>query len=270
MSEFLLIQNNQIYRVTETDSNLSWLIKRWLVLCLKNSHHLDMTSLMLNCLDTFVNNTHTIEYLTRKGYYIHLRTLLDNNIKELIDQILSLIYRPFQFLRVTQSSQDVIMSEFCSNFLKPTFTNNIKTVLIPYLKNKKDFPYEKIIRYLNSGFHFHISNSLFYCILALEPDDYEPTSDSIQVLSTLSADIYQLKPPVYLVTDDSDDESEIQVSEEELLLSDYLHIMNKPERVRKWLHFFDQNGNNEDVVMSLTKFCHNLLLVYKDSIRKYL
>jgi ubiquitin-protein ligase E3 C len=98
----------------------------------------------------------------------------------------------------------------------------------------------------------------------------EPTSDSIQVLSTLSADIYQLKPPVYLVTDDSDDESEIQVSEEELLLSDYLHIMNKPERVRKWLHFFDQNGNNEDVVMSLTKFCHNLLLVYKDSIRKYL
>jgi hypothetical protein len=69
MSEFLLIQNNQIYRVTETDSNLSWLIKRWLVLCLKNSHHLDMTSLMLNCLDTFVNNTHTIEYLTRKGKF---------------------------------------------------------------------------------------------------------------------------------------------------------------------------------------------------------
>lgn len=179
------------------------------------------------------------------------------------------------------------MSEFCSNFLKPTFTNNVKTVLIPYLKNKRDFPYEKIIRYLNSGYHFQISNSLFYCILALEPDDYgkfhpmflttlynfvtlEPTTDSIQVLSNLSCDIHQLKPPIYLIADDSDDESEVQVSEEELLLSDYLHIMNKPERVRKWLHFFEQNSNNEDVLMSLTKFCHNLLLVYKDSIRKYL
>lgn len=98
----------------------------------------------------------------------------------------------------------------------------------------------------------------------------EPTSDSIQVLSTLSVDIHQLKPPIYLISDDSDDESEIQVSEEELLLSDYLHIMNKPERVRKWLQFFEQNSNNEDVLMSLTKLCHNLLLVYKDSIRKFL
>ncbi|XP_968359.1 ubiquitin-protein ligase E3C [Tribolium castaneum] len=270
ISERLLQQNVQINQALGSDTALSWLIKWWLVLCLKSSYHPDMTKLMLNCLDAFVCNTPTIEYLTRKGYYVYLRTLLDNDAKELLQQILSLIYRPFQSLRITQSSQDIILSEFCSNFLKPTFTNNVKTVLIPYLKNKRDFPYEKIIRYLNSGYHFQISNSLFYCILALEPDDYEPTSDSIQVLSTLSVDIHQLKPPVYLISDDSDDESEVQVSEEELLLSDYLHIMNKPERVRKWLHFFEQNSNNEDVLMSLTKFCHNLLLVYKDSIRKFL
>ncbi|RZC38508.1 ubiquitin-protein ligase E3C [Asbolus verrucosus] len=270
ISERLFLQNFQINQVVTTDVTVSWLIKRWLVLCLKNSHHPNMTRLMLKCLDAFVSSTQTIDYLIRKGYYVYLRTLLDNDPSELTEQILSLIYRPFQSLGLTQSSQDIIMSEFCSNFLKPTFTSNIKTILIPYLKNKRDFPYEKIIRYLNSGYHFQSSNSLFYCILALEPDDYEPTIDSIQVLSTLSTDIHRLKPPVYIVNDDSDEEIEVQVSEEELLLSDYLHIMNKPERVRKWLHFFDHNSHNEDVLISLTKFCHNLLLVYKDSIRKYL
>lgn len=170
----------------------SWLIKRWLVLCLKSSNYPEMMQLMLNCLDELVRHSEIVDYIIRKGlnshskisfqvlyhinilgYYIYLRTLLDNDPKELIGQILNLVYRPFQTTGLSQSSQDIIMSEFCSNFLKPTLTQNVKKVLIPYLKNKRDFPFEKMIRYLNNNsYHFQSSNSLFYCILALEPDDY--------------------------------------------------------------------------------------------------
>lgn len=89
-------------------------------------------------------------------------------------------------------------------------------------------------------------------------------------MATLSSDIHELKPSIYLVVDDSDDESDVQISEEQVLLSDYLHIMNKPERVKKWLNFFDHNNKNENILSSLAKLCHNLLLVYKDSVRKYL
>lgn len=98
----------------------------------------------------------------------------------------------------------------------------------------------------------------------------EPNCDSIQVLARLSLNIHLLKPTCDLTIEDSDDEDEVQISEEQLLLSDYLNIMNKPEKVKKWLHFFEVNNGNMQVLNSFTQLCHNLLLVYKDSIRKYL
>ena len=67
LSERLLHQSAEINQLLETDSKLGWLVKRWLVLCLKTSYHPHLTMLMLNCLDFFVSNTHTIEYLIRKG-----------------------------------------------------------------------------------------------------------------------------------------------------------------------------------------------------------
>lgn len=82
--------------------------------------------------------------------------------------------------------------------------------------------------------------------------------------------IHRLKPTCDLTTEDSDDDEEVQISEEQLLLSNYLNIMNKPEKVRKWLHFFEANKENIQILNSFTQLCHNLLLVYKDSIRKYL
>lgn len=78
-----------------------------------------------------------------------------------------------------------------------------------------------------------------------------------------------MKPVSIPLSDDSDIE-ELFSSPEQLLTEDYIHIMNNPDRVKKILHFFDRNIDNEDVLIYLMQFCHNLLLVYKNSIRKYM
>lgn len=86
--------------------------------------------------------------------------------------VLSLIHRPFEYIQLSHNSKAIILSEFCINFLCPTITSNLKNILIPYLKNKRDFPYDDIIHYLNEYGGINVTNSLFYCIIALEPDDY--------------------------------------------------------------------------------------------------
>ncbi|KAJ8929516.1 hypothetical protein NQ314_017774, partial [Rhamnusium bicolor] len=270
ISDQLTNQHVDILRHMDTDASFCWLIKRFLVLCLKTLYDSDMVRVLMKSLYIFTNNAQTLEYLIRKGYYGYLRSFLESNDKELLGQAMVLIHRPFKYIYEMENSKDIALSEFCSGFLKPPLTYNIKNLLIPYLKSKRDLPFEMIICYLNSRFHFEGTNSLFYCILALEPDDYEPNCDSIQVLSKLSLNIHKLKPSCDLTTEDSDDEEDIDISEEQLLLSDYLNIMNRPEKVKKWLHFFEVNSHNEQVLTSFTQLCHNLLLVYKDSIRKYL
>lgn len=84
-----------------------------------------------------------------------------------------LIHRPFKFLNEFGPSQGTVLAEFCNNFLRPPMTHNVKYHLIPYLKDKADSSYyDKLIRYLNSIYYLMQSNSLFYCMLALEPVDY--------------------------------------------------------------------------------------------------
>ncbi|KAJ8985824.1 hypothetical protein NQ317_012065 [Molorchus minor] len=269
ISERLISQHVNVLKFMEMDTSFSWLIKRFLVLCLKSLYDDNLVRLMIKPLYIFTNNAQTLEYLIRKGYFGYLRSLMEAHDRELLEQTMILIHRPFMYLYQMENSRDITLSEFCSSFLKPTLTPNIKNLLISYLKSKKDLPFDRIIYYLNSGYHYDSNNSLLYCILALEPDDYEPNCDSIQVLAKLSLNIHILKPPCDLTAEDSDDE-EIEISEEQLLLSDYLHIMNKPDKVKKWLHFFELNNQNDQVLMAFTQLCHNLLLVYKDSIRKYL
>lgn len=108
------------------------------------------------------------------GFFVYLRSLIDSTThQDILPSIMTLIQRPFKFLNEFGPSQDLILSEFCNNFLKPTITRNIKFFLIPYLKEKQDsFYYDKLIRYLNSTYYINHNNSLFYCMLALEPLDY--------------------------------------------------------------------------------------------------
>lgn len=88
--------------------------------------------------------------------------------------VLSLIHQPFEY--TPHGSKNVVLWEFCNNFMCPTITNNIKNVLIPFLKKRRDFPYEDLIQYLYEHRSFdttnQTTNSLFYCLLALEPDEF--------------------------------------------------------------------------------------------------
>lgn len=273
LSQELLQNETQICQAMCSDVQFSWLIKRFLVVCMKNFTDKKNTALMLQVVNVFADDYGVSFYLIRKGYFVYLRTLLDTSSTENLEQVMFLIHRPFKYLNDLGPSQDMVLSEFCENFLKRTITYNVKFCLIPYLKDKLDsIYYEKIIRYLNSLYYLNQSNSLFYCTLALEPIDYEPSYESIRVFSKLSKDIYKLRPPLDL-TDDSDyedNDEDGEISEEEILLSDYLNIMNNSNKVKKYLHFLENNSEDELVVTAFINFCQNLLLVYKDSIRKYL
>lgn len=91
------------------------------------------------------------------------------------------------------------------------------------------------------------------------------------MFSLLSKNLYTLKPSLDLTEDsDYEDEDDMDISEEEILLSDYLNIMNDSNKVKKWLTFLEANSEDELVLTAFVNFAQNLLLVYKDSIRKYL
>lgn len=98
----------------------------------------------------------------------YFNSIPENDVQ--MECVLSLIHRPFQLM--TQGSKNMVLWEFCNNFMCPAITNNIKNVLIPYLRGKGRFPYEDLIQYLYEYRNFNTTNSLFYCLLVLEPDDF--------------------------------------------------------------------------------------------------
>lgn len=121
------------------------------------------------------------------GYFAYLRTLLDSSSPDSLPQVMLLIQRPFKFLHDFGPSQDMVLAEFCNTFLKPTLTYNLKYYLIPFMKQTQDTTYyDKLIRYLNSVHYLVESNSLFYCMLALEPADYGKFSARYQIIFKLN------------------------------------------------------------------------------------
>lgn len=66
----------------------------------------------------------------------------------------------------------------------------------------------------------------------------EPNCDSLQVLSKLSMNMHLLMPPDLVIQSDSDDEVvDVSHSQDQVVLSDYLNIMNNSDKVRRWLNF---------------------------------
>lgn len=87
----------------------------------------------------------------------------------------------------------------------------------------------------------------------------------------LSKEIHTLKPSLDLTEDsDGEDGEDVEVSAEEMLLSDYLNILNSSNKVRKWMHFLECNSDDARVLSAFVNLAQNLLLVYRESIRKYL
>lgn len=98
----------------------------------------------------------------------------------------------------------------------------------------------------------------------------EPNCDSIRVFSLLSKELHTLKPSLDLTEDSDYEDNDDEISDEQILLSDYLNILNNSSRVRKLLNFMESNSEDELVLTAFVNFAENLLLVYRDSIRKYL
>lgn len=106
------------------------------------------------------------------GYFRYLRRYLDNSdISE--DIILKLLMCSFEYYNVLGNVKENILAEFCNNFLRPHITPKVKNVIIPQLC-KFNFPYNDLILYLNTIHNKYSdnTNSLLYCILALEPPNY--------------------------------------------------------------------------------------------------
>nr|CAH7736321.1 unnamed protein product [Callosobruchus chinensis] len=260
--------HTEILNQTELDQSLMWLVKRFLAECLKSLmtyENISDKNALICVLNNFCNNPNTMEYLLKKGYYEYLRIHLEQAKEQALSEAIELIHRPFLYINRSSSLNDLALSQFCKHFLKSAVSPNLK-ILISHLRSKSDFPFNRILTYLNSCSFIEGCNSLLYCVLTLEPDSYEPNYDSVQVLAKLSMNLHDLKPPEHTENEDSDDENEM---EQDWELSDYLVMFNKPDRVRKLLHFLHRNTTDQ-VLMSFTQLCHNLLLVYKDSMRKYL
>lgn len=95
------------------------------------------------------------------------------------------------------------------------------------------------------------------------------TKDSVQVLASLSTNLHHLFGYNVDLTEDSDNEDMDVSDSSEISLQDHTALLNSMDRVRKYITYFDEHRDDEDVLSACIQFCHNLLLVYNDSIRKY-
>ncbi|KAB0798693.1 hypothetical protein PPYR_09686 [Photinus pyralis] len=269
----LLQKRTEILKVLDFDESLCWLVRRLLSLCLDGLKNEHLVKTSMECIRVFTADATSrakVEvwpYLVTKGYFSRLRELLD---KDYAGDIMELIERPFRStISLSLMQVNLLLSEFCSQFLCPKVSSQVKTILIPYMQKSTVFPYNDLIKFLNTNKNYDATNSLLYCILALEPVLYGPSQDSIQVLATLTLNLNQLSVLENSEADDSDDEA-MEVSTEQVHLQDYIYLFNHSERVKRLILYIDEHNDNEELLMSVIQLCQNLLLVYKDAIRKYM
>ncbi|CAH1175956.1 unnamed protein product [Phaedon cochleariae] len=270
MADKIVTNHELVIQRMDSDVSFSWLMKRYLFVCLRTLSEDGDNMNLIKSLYIFTNSAHIFEYLIRKDYYGYLGKEMESGSGHM-KEIILLIEKPFKFLQESESLNDIALAEFCQKFLIPTITDRVHNNLITHLR-EMGFPYDRLIKYLNSGFHFQGSESLLLCVLLLEPDQYDPNFDSLRVISKLSATIHEVSSSINCYRKaDSDDEFEFDETDQErqFLLDEYMSILNKYGRVKKFLNFFERHSENEQVVIDFTHLCHNLLLVYKDAVRKY-
>lgn len=275
MYKKLITDKDEVHKIIKDNASYKWLIKRLLVVSLRNlSSEPIVADLALDCLSTFTANQQVLAYVVTKGYYKTLRQYIDTQPTNM-DLVLHLIHRPLNILKMNPV-KNTILTDFCNHFLAPSITPVIKNVLIPFLKNRKNLPYSNLVTHLTENNNIILSNSLLYCFLALEPDEYAPNADNIAIISRLSTHLYDMSTPLISIGGDNDSDIEdMEVSSvsttEQITLADYLTLFNKADRVRRILIFFmEQTDAGDELLLSLVHLCHNLLLVYKDSIRKFM
>lgn len=87
-----------------------------------------------------------------------------------LSMFLKLLHRPLTYLQKYNSSvKEKVLFQFCNAVLSDNLSPSIKHTVLPYLRDRKNFPFAELIHYLYSSKMFSDANVVFYCILALEP-----------------------------------------------------------------------------------------------------
>lgn len=259
-----------------TDVKFMWLIKRLLGKCLVLMSHEEKLLLGAEMLNNFSNSPEIQHYLiSTTGYYKTLSILFEKTtIPELLQSLLKLIEQPFIFIPPSNNEAMItsMTSEFVQYFMSQNVTLKIKNILIPYLSTSGTFPYQHFVKYISAQTSTYDAymNNILYCMLSLEKTDHI-CKENIQLLSQLTLNLYQLQDADYMNSrdDDSDDEC-MDVTTGCFAISEYLALFNKSERVCGLINFCVWNTDDGELMGYMTRLCHNLLLIYKDSIRKFM
>ncbi|XP_022903974.1 ubiquitin-protein ligase E3C [Onthophagus taurus] len=270
MCESLLKNKMEIIGMM-SHNQFSWLIKRFLVLCLNSLEKVENPEILFMCLIEF-SVPNNIGYLNSKGYFRKLRSMLDDNKSPQLhsESILKLLIKPFEYYNLTDE-KNLILSEFCSGFLSPDLSSFIRTNIISYLAKLSIIPYDDLITYLNQCNTYFTTDSLLFCILSLEPKNYSQSKKSINVLSNMSVNLCKNYGPLQDLTEDSDLDEPMDCTRDHIVLEDFLVLFNNPVRAKKILCYFMEHTDDEELLISLSNICHNLLMVYSEnSIRKFM
>lgn len=124
-------------------------------------------------------------YLAKNKYFHQVRQLIDTKVPPNLEispipptpmaqWFLEMIQRPLSIVYNTDNDNDfcfLILNEFCDSILSQKLTDAIAAFIIPALVETKEFPYNKLINYINR-YDSKPTISLLYSILHLEPTGY--------------------------------------------------------------------------------------------------
>lgn len=124
-------------------------------------------------------------YLVKNKYFQQVRQLIDAKVPPNLEVspnpptpmakwFLEMIQRPLSIVNHVDNVNDfcfLILNEFCNSILSQKLTDAISAFIIPALVETKEFPYNKLINYINRH-DTKPTTSLLYSVLHLEPVGY--------------------------------------------------------------------------------------------------
>lgn len=84
------------------------------------------------------------------------------------------------------------------------------------------------------------------------------------MLAKLSVNLLKVYNSIIDLTNDSDDEDDMEIDYENITVIDYISLFNNADNVKKLLHFLVDNYEDIEVLQSLIDLVQNLLLVSKN------
>ncbi|XP_069702572.1 ubiquitin-protein ligase E3C isoform X1 [Periplaneta americana] len=248
--------------------------------------------------------THLFTYLVNKGYFEHVRCLVDNKVPPLLEAsahpptplaacLFDMITRPLQLVissPVNSSSEfsGLILRGLCQHILAPPLTEPVKLFIIPALAELPYFPFRQLLETLKMNAHtVPASTWLLFAVLSLERKHFVPGQNVggdgllliyLQILASLTVNISKVyngaNGAALHSSHDSDIDSNSEMDHEESnveelqILEQCVEMLNESSRVQILLLAVDQSEDPQ-VLQALCQVCHNLLVAHKFAIHKY-